>query len=353
MTNSLKNQKSRSYFAAQNSYQGFISHFGKVFKSDKYDRIFVLKGGPGTGKSSLMKKLSKKLSEISEVTDIYCSSDIKSLDGVIARGKHSSVAILDGTSPHERDAVIAGAIDELVNLGEYWKTDGLIEQREEILSLSFEKSSNYKNAYSRLSVAGKYKELLLTEVLSRLDTYRARAYATELCRGNKSKDPPSRSLLLSAFGKDGYQTLPDSLSNYKNTIQITGEYFSAELFMKILCEELTKLNIEHKEFPSPLSHSVTETVVINDNDESFCYTLLPAEEKLSVNTFIRSLATAEVQLLHFEKERKKEETLAIKAFAKASDAHFKLEKIYTPLMDFEMISNTAQKIEKKALEILE
>ena len=353
MTNSLEKQISGNYFAAQNSYQGFISHFGKVFKSDKYDRIFVLKGGPGTGKSSLMKRLSSRLSEISEVTDIYCSSDIKSLDGVIAKGTHSSIAILDGTSPHERDAVIAGAIDELVNLGEHWRTDGLVEQREEILSLSLEKSNNYKNAYSSLSIAGKYKELLLNEVLSRFDTYRAKAFAIGLCQGNKRKERPSRSLLLSAFGKDGYQTLPDSLSRYNNTIQITGEYFSAELFMKILCDELTRLNIEHEEFPSPLSHSVTETVVIKNNKDTLCYTLLPADEKLSVNTFLRSLATAEVELSHFEKERKKQEALAIKAFSKASDAHFRLEKIYTPLMNFEMIGNIADKIEKKALEILE
>ena len=46
------------YFAAANSYGGFISYFDKLFDSKEYNRIYVLKGGPGTGKSSFMKKVS-------------------------------------------------------------------------------------------------------------------------------------------------------------------------------------------------------------------------------------------------------------------------------------------------------
>ena len=353
MTYSLENKCSGSYFAAQNSYHGFINHFGEVFKSDKYNRIFVLKGGPGTGKSSFMKALSAELSKVSEVTDIYCSSDTKSLDGVIAKSKNSVIAILDGTAPHERDAVIAGAVDELVNLGEHWDTNKLVKQREEIIALNTQKANYYKEAYSHLSIAGKYKDLLCNEVLSKFDTFRAKAYVGNLCHGNTNKNKVSRTLLLSAFGKDGYQSIPNPLLHYKNKVQITGEYFSSELFMKILCQELTRLNIEHIEFPSPLSHETTETVVIKDSDTSFCYTLLPCEEKLSADSFMRNLNTVKIQLCHYDQMRKKEEDLAISAFAKASSTHFALEKIYTPLMNFDMISETREKIKKKALQILE
>ena len=36
------------YFGAANSYNGFISYFDKIFDSKEYDKIYVLKGGPGT-----------------------------------------------------------------------------------------------------------------------------------------------------------------------------------------------------------------------------------------------------------------------------------------------------------------
>ena len=44
------------YFAASNSSEGFKSYYGEIF--ERADRLYVIKGGPGTGKSSLMKRLA-------------------------------------------------------------------------------------------------------------------------------------------------------------------------------------------------------------------------------------------------------------------------------------------------------
>ena len=46
-----KNKIIPEYFAAANSYEGFISFFDNIFNSEKFDRIYVIKGGPGTGKT--------------------------------------------------------------------------------------------------------------------------------------------------------------------------------------------------------------------------------------------------------------------------------------------------------------
>ena len=50
----------RKYFAAANTYTGFISYFDTVFDPEKFSRLYVLKGGPGTGKSSFMKKIANE-----------------------------------------------------------------------------------------------------------------------------------------------------------------------------------------------------------------------------------------------------------------------------------------------------
>ena len=47
--------KQPTYFLAANSGQGFYSKFGECYDAHNGWKAYVIKGGPGTGKSSLMK----------------------------------------------------------------------------------------------------------------------------------------------------------------------------------------------------------------------------------------------------------------------------------------------------------
>ena len=53
--NDLQN-KCAHYFAAANTYKGFESFFDEIFNTEKLERIYILKGGPGAGKSTLMQR---------------------------------------------------------------------------------------------------------------------------------------------------------------------------------------------------------------------------------------------------------------------------------------------------------
>ena len=53
-------EKISTYFAAANSYRGFISYFDKIFPSTEFEKIFVLKGGPGTGKTTVANIIAKE-----------------------------------------------------------------------------------------------------------------------------------------------------------------------------------------------------------------------------------------------------------------------------------------------------
>ena len=47
------------FFAAANSVKGFVSFYGEIFAAPSIERRYIIKGGPGTGKSSFMKKVAR------------------------------------------------------------------------------------------------------------------------------------------------------------------------------------------------------------------------------------------------------------------------------------------------------
>ena len=78
-----------------------------------------MKGGPGVGKSSFMKKIATEFADKGYDVEIFpCSSDPGSLDAVVI--KKLGVVLIDATAPHIVDPKIPGAIDEIVNFGDFW-----------------------------------------------------------------------------------------------------------------------------------------------------------------------------------------------------------------------------------------
>ena len=77
--------KIRKMFPGGNTANGFYSFFDYIIPQD-VNRIFCLKGGPGVGKSSFMKKISKEFNKMGYDVELhYCSSDPSSLDGIVIK----------------------------------------------------------------------------------------------------------------------------------------------------------------------------------------------------------------------------------------------------------------------------
>lgn len=85
------------FFLSANTSRGFCSFFDELQCNENW-QTYVLKGGPGTGKSSGLKRIAKEAGT-PETEYICCSSDPHSLDAVILHNKEASIA--DGTSPHD------------------------------------------------------------------------------------------------------------------------------------------------------------------------------------------------------------------------------------------------------------
>ena len=142
----------RHYFPGGNTPQGFFSYYKYILSQKEASKIICIKGGPGTGKSTFMKKIAEKFVEMNEDIDfLHCSADDGSLDGIVL--KNRKIALIDGTSPHLTDPITPGAVDRIINLGEYWNEEGITVNKGEIIDLNEESSRWYRIAYNYLNAA--------------------------------------------------------------------------------------------------------------------------------------------------------------------------------------------------------
>jgi hypothetical protein len=148
----------RKLFPGSNSAYGFYSLYDQIVGPEA-ERIIILKGGPGTGKSSFMTKIAKALSESGyDLEYHFCSSANGSLDALYLPGR--KIALMDGTSPHIIEPKYPGAVEEIVNLGEYWDAAKLREQKKTIIGLQDEISNSFRQAYHMLAAAKLYRDAL-------------------------------------------------------------------------------------------------------------------------------------------------------------------------------------------------
>lgn len=88
-----------SFFLGANTPSGFYSLYDQLIDPDEARRVYLLKGGPGCGKSSLMRRVAAALEEAGEAAEyIQCSGDPGSLDAVVF--PRLGAAIVDATAPH-------------------------------------------------------------------------------------------------------------------------------------------------------------------------------------------------------------------------------------------------------------
>ncbi len=118
----MKKGKIKYAFPGGNTPRGFHSFYALGLQN--MEKIFILKGGPGTGKSTLIRKIGLEMADRGYHVEFWqCSSDNDSLDGVII--PHLKTAVVDGTAPHVVDPKYPGAYQNLAKakkVYDQWKS---------------------------------------------------------------------------------------------------------------------------------------------------------------------------------------------------------------------------------------
>lgn len=161
------------FFLGANSGGGFQSLFGQLSgRTDFYD-LMILKGGPGTGKSTFMKQIGQDLEAAGEPVEyIHCSGDPEGLDAVLMPGL--ACGVVDGTAPHLLDTQFPAAVDRIVDLGRFCDLTAAKAAREEIIAWTGRCQAAYCRAFHSLRAAREVERDAMDNAASAFDANRAR-----------------------------------------------------------------------------------------------------------------------------------------------------------------------------------
>jgi hypothetical protein len=320
----------KAYFAGGNTVRGFVSYYENIF--DGIERLYVIKGGPGTGKSRFMKEVADAAERKGrDVEYFYCSFDPSSLDGIIIDG---TLALVDGTAPHVYEPTFVGVKENLVDLGSFWDEELLRERGEEIKELAANKKMCFVSAYSYLSVIGALDGIVGNIVNKCIDRDMIRSNAARLLSEIKPPQSGKKGVrIVSALGMKGAMKF-DTFEKYASKIVMVKQNFGEGYhYIRAIKNEAERLRIPTAVSYSPLfcdrpdalllGGSVAVVLSNEDGDERF-------------SRFESRLSEGEKnELSELEKQMKINEAKAVKYLKKASKKHFGLESIFVSSMDFE------------------
>jgi len=348
----------KRFFAGGNTVKGFYSYFDNILPIENAKRIFVIKGGPGTGKSTTMKTIALEMEKEGHIVELcHCSSDNNSLDGVFI--KDIAVLIVDGTAPHVVDLKLPGIVDEIVNLGDFWNEEKLKENKD-VISVCKDKISDlFYNAYSYLGA--------VNEINKSIDNINSKYFGDKFAKDiadnifkslkfeQKNKQGKERKLFLSAITSDGIINYAETISHMsnRNIVLLSNTNINTGRIIEIIAKQLMEKGIDIETFYSPfapdkqIEHLYVEDLelFITSKNRFLEYN---GKSDLIINIDTDFISEEDKRLLEFNFETT--ETLikkAVENINKAREKHNEIETYYIENMDFNKLNDITLSIINK------
>lgn len=147
-----------AFFLGANTRDGFCALTDSLRAERGLTRIYTVKAGPGCGKSAVLRKLGGALAGGERREDLLCSSDPRSLDGVVLH--RLGAVLLDGTAPHVAEPDFPGADGDYLPLPPLRDTRALRDRRPALLALRTAAEQKYQSAYRQIRAAALVDESL-------------------------------------------------------------------------------------------------------------------------------------------------------------------------------------------------
>ena len=361
----------RHYFPGNNTPLGFFSYYKHILGQREANKIVCIKGGPGTGKSTFMNRIAEYFASMDEDIDyLHCSADENSLDGIVLKDRR--IAVIDGTSPHITDPVTPGAVDKIVNLGEFWDEEAIAVNKSEIIDLNEETSRWYRIAYNYLSAAKSvYRSLeeIYNDASEDSEIYKVVAdiVGSEYGDLDISLKPGKRKkFFASAITGDGVVNYITSLlGDMKRVYMIDSPLgYSNSSFMEIVTEGAIYRGLDVEVYYCPMCpEEKIEHIVIPELKTAFVTMNryhdiqpweIPAPDESGQEIILIDMEDY-MNILNIGKNSELIQSLneeydillnkSVKHLSLARDTHLMVEKMYIPNMNFTQLSDMRDKLQ--------
>ncbi len=339
------------FFLGANTPRGFVSFFDELYNPYKTSGAYIIKGGPGTGKSTFMKKMADALEKRGiAVERVHCSSDPKSLDGIIAPDIDFSLA--DGTSPHVLEPKFPGAAENIINLSQFWNESILKENRDTIIRLTLENSLCHRRSCSYLSAAGSIDTQIKSLVQRFIRTEKIDSFVTRFTQ-RELKKKSLRELgrryrrFLSAITPDGTVLFEESLTRLAyRIIALEDKYGAASsIILQKIGDIAIRKGYDVIFCPCPLDPSGCEHIIIPDAGIAIVTVkkehpfTLSADRVIHCDRFMREEINEHRQTLRLNLKLKSLLiSESVQLLKEARSTHDLLEKEYSKAMDFDALT---------------
>jgi Cdc6-like AAA superfamily ATPase len=343
----------RHLFPGGNTPQGFFSYYNHILPDA--DRIFILKGGPGTGKSTFMRRMAEALRSVGyDCEHHHCSSDNSSLDGIVIPAL--KIAFIDGTAPHIVDPKNPGCVDEIIHLGDYWNEKKMIVNKKAVIDCNLEIGRSFQRAYRLLRAAKSIYDDWEAVNTAALDCAAANRKAEELIAtlfaGVEGIGAGKvRKLFASAITPDGpVHYLGSSVWPQKNCYVLLGDPGSGKstIAAKVASAAVTR-GLDVEAFYCPLDPEKIEHLVIPALGAAVTTSIMPHTCQAVANPVMTidmneclqpDVLSGYRDIAAYDQEVFWE--LFVKCVAclkRSKELHDELETYYVPNMDFAGIEN--------------
>lgn len=357
----------KKVFPGGNTSEGFFSYYRYLLEKGT-KRIFVIKGGPGVGKSTLMKKIGQRMVELGYSVEFHhCSSDNRSLDGIAIL--EAGIVMVDGTAPHIVDPRYPGGLDEIINMGEYWDEEAMQNNINNIIASTNEVSRLFARAYRFLgaakfisqNVSAMHKQSMdfasvnkVTGILERVlldQPYRSETY---------DRIGSERHLFSSAYTPNGFVDFTNSiLEGIKRVYYLEGVMGTGKssLMLKIANRAVEK-GLDVEIYHTPLIPEKVGTVLIKELNMAITASeqfQTKNYETINLNQYLNKnmMAGFAPEVESDYEMLQKLISQGIENIRKAKEEHDVLEQYYVPNMNFTAAGEKYEEILSRILNLAE
>ena len=357
-------KKCFKYFLGANSGEGFYHVFDKSYTPNGEWRAYIIKGGPGTGKSSFMKRFAAEAEGRGIKTLLCpCSSDPDSLDAVILPER--KIVIMDGTAPHTVDPAFPGACEKILNFGEFW-TDGKFGGKEQqIIGATLRNKAYHRSASRYIRAIGQLVEDNYKTSLACTDRQKAQKFALSVCKryipsGCGQSLGEERVRFIGGITPKGFVSYPDTVCAEADNIIIIDDVYggAASVITEFVRAYALKCGYDVISLKNPFLPSLIydhiiipelRLAVVTEN----AYTRFNCDARR-----IHSRRFVSQKQLHLSRGRLKFNkkaadsllSCAAGTLAGAKEIHDEIESYYIEAMDFEALNKFAEEFIRKTLD---